>query len=78
MSSFFYLEVSRPFVPLADLEKIGAFPAFQETGKSYNNKFRTGCRIVRTDFQNACLIYIYIYIYTRFQKGFHIERYIDR
>ena len=22
--------------------------------------------------------YIYIYIYTRFQKGFHIERYIDR
>ena len=23
-------------------------------------------------------IYIYIYIYTRFQKGFHIERYIDR
>ena len=23
-------------------------------------------------------LYIYIYIYTRFQKGFHIERYIDR
>ena len=23
-------------------------------------------------------IYIYIYIYTRFQKGFHMERYIDR
>ena len=23
-------------------------------------------------------IHIYIYIYTRFQKGFHIERYIDR
>ena len=23
-------------------------------------------------------IYQYIYIYTRFQKGFHIERYIDR
>ena len=23
-------------------------------------------------------IYIYIYIHTRFQKGFHIERYIDR
>ena len=23
-------------------------------------------------------IYIYIYIYTRFQKGFHVERYIDR
>ena len=23
-------------------------------------------------------IYIYIYIYTRFQKGFHIEGYIDR
>ena len=60
MSSFFYVEVSRPFVPLADLEIFGAFPAFQEIGKSYNNKFRTGCRIVRTDFQNACLIYIYV------------------
>ena len=27
---------------------------------------------------NGKIIYIHIYIYTRFQKGFHIERYIDR
>ena len=31
---------------------------------SYENLFENGC--------------IYIYIYTRFQKGFHMERYIDR
>ena len=37
MSLFFinrqttYLEVSRPFVPLADVEKFGTFPTFQET-----------------------------------------------
>ena len=36
MSLFFinqatYLEVSRPFVPLSDVEKSGTFPAFQET-----------------------------------------------
>ena len=29
-------------------------------------------------FSSETRIYIYIYIYTRFQKGFHIERYIDR
>ena len=28
--------------------------------------------------RESIYIYIYIYIYTRFQKGFHIERYIDR
>ena len=27
---------------------------------------------------HLCYVYIYIYIYTRFQKGFHIEIYIDR
>ena len=26
-----YLKVSRPFVPLSDVEKSGTFPAFQET-----------------------------------------------
>ena len=62
MSSFFYLEVSRPFVPLADLEIFGAFPAFQETGKSYNNKFRTGCRIV-TEPISKMHIYLNVYIF---------------
>ena len=45
-----YLEVSRPFV-----EKSGTFPAFQKTKAITNSK---ECRIVRTDFQNACLIWI--------------------
>ena len=31
-----YLEVSRPFVPLSDVEKSATFPAFQET-KAINN-----------------------------------------
>ena len=31
-----------------------------------------------TNVHEQIYIYIYIYIYTRFQKGFHIERYIDR
>ena len=43
MSSFFinqttYLEVSRPFVPLSDVEKSGTFPAFQETKAVTNSE----------------------------------------
>ena len=50
-----------------------------------------GRRSVKMPYPNACfqprdkvamlvekLIYIYIYIFFFFQKGFHIERYIDR
>ena len=43
MSLFFinqatYLEVSRPFVPLSDVEKSGTFPAFQETKAITNSE----------------------------------------
>ena len=43
MSLFFInqttnLEVSRPFVPLADVEKFGTFPAFKETKAQTNSK----------------------------------------
>ena len=43
MSLFFknsttYLEVSHPFVPLADVENSGTFPAFQETKTITNSK----------------------------------------
>ena len=43
MSLFFinqatYLEVSRPFVPLSDVEKSGTFPAFQETKTVTNSE----------------------------------------
>ena len=33
---------------------------------------------MKTFLKTGVYIYIYIYIYTRFQKGFHIERYIDK
>ena len=33
-----YLEVSRPFVPLSDVEKSGTFPAFQETKAITNSE----------------------------------------
>ena len=33
-----YLEVSRPFVPLSDVEKSGTFPAFQETKAVTNSE----------------------------------------
>ena len=35
-------------------------------------------RLRRTQSKEYGIRYIYIYMYTRFQKGFHIERYIDR
>ena len=43
MSLFFinqatYLEVSRPFVPLSDVEKSTTFPAFQETKAVTNSE----------------------------------------
>ena len=33
-----YLKVSRPFVPLSDVEKSGTFPAFQETKAVTNSE----------------------------------------
>ena len=46
MSLFFinqatYLEVSRPLVPLSDVEKSGTFPAFQETKAVTNSELDT-------------------------------------
>ena len=34
----YLLEISRPFVPLADVEKFGTFPAFQETKAITNSE----------------------------------------
>ena len=69
------LQVLSPFFHPSSAQDSDAY------GGSYSNRnvYQFASRFVFLRQRTwPTITYIYIYIYTRFQKGFHIERYIDR